>query len=209
MDDLENAVAGVLISDDAKGLVTTYAEIGVDALLEDGVAHDIPVISSLVAVAKMGVNVRDRQFTKKLLKFLKPFAEIDAGERQKLVGKLEEDPKYGRKVADHLIEILDRIELLKKPKMVAAVFLAYMKGEIDVMMLHRLIRSIELVPLHELADLRRFCEADESKRDAPIVTRQSLLAAGLLNAVSGYGGLVYQPNEISAAFLELELDRLE
>lgn len=93
--------------------------------------------------------------------------------------------------------------------MVATVFLAYLKGEIDATMLHRLNRAIELVPLHELPELRTFCEADEQARDAPIATLQALLAAGLLDAVSGYGALVFQPNAISAAFLELNLDRLD
>lgn len=79
MDDLENSVASVLISDDAKGLVATYAEIGVDALLEDGVARDIPVISSIVAVTRMGANVRDRLFAKKLLAFLSRYPRLIPG----------------------------------------------------------------------------------------------------------------------------------
>ena len=80
--------------------------------------------------------------------------------------------------------------------------------KIDAAMLHRLSSAIERLPGFEIDRLRPFCEAPQETRDAPVVTLQNLSAAGLLNSVSGWGALVYQPNEVSEAFLRLELDRV-
>jgi len=94
----------------------------------------------------------------------------NAADRQELVRKLESDPGYGRKVGEHLTELLDRIEVHRKPAMLVTVFLAYLKGEVDIAMFHRLNRSIELLPLHELSELRKYSEAPEKDRDAPMPT---------------------------------------
>ncbi len=129
------------------------------------------------------MTVHDRLFAKKILDLLTGLADLAVEERQELIARLEGDPKYGRKVGEHLVDLIDRIESHRKPAMVARVFKAYLRGE--------------------------FCEAAPQERDAPIVTLQSFQAAGLLNAASGWGALVYEPNEVTAAFLGLGLDRTE
>jgi hypothetical protein len=206
---LEGAVTAVLASDDTKALVADYAEIGIDALLNDGVAREIPVISTLIGIARIGMTIRDRRFAKKLLELLKPFAQVSASERQAMIAKLESDPQYGRKVGDHLIEIVDRIDLHRKPPMIAAIFLAYQQAKIDAQMLHRLNHAVDRLPHFEIDALRPFCEAPPETRDAPLATLQNLQTAGLVNALSGFGGLVFEPNDVSKAFLMLDLDKIK
>ncbi len=208
MDKLENAVAGALVSADAKDLAAEYAELGIDAFLEEGIAREIPVVRTILGISKVGINIRDRLFAKKLLQFLASLADTDPKERQELVQRLENDPKYGRRVGEHVTELLERIEAHRKPKMVATIFRAYLQGTIDATMLHRLNRAVELVPLHDLSELRKFCEAKEDERGGPIVSLQALHAAGLLDAASAWGGIAYLPNEVSEAFLGLDLDRV-
>jgi hypothetical protein len=203
------AVQAAVASQDAKDLATEYAEVGLDTFLDAGIARDIPLVGTLVGLAKIGMTVHDRLFAKKILDLLTGLADLAVEERQALIARLEGDPKYGRKVGEHLVDLIDRIESHRKPAMVARVFKAYLRGEVDADMLHRLCGAVERVPGYEIPRLRPFCEAAPQERDAPIVTLQSFQAAGLLNAASGWGALVYEPNEVTAAFLGLGLDRTE
>jgi hypothetical protein len=52
----ESAVTAILASDDTKALVADYTELGIDALLEDGIAKNIPIIGTIVGIAKVGVG---------------------------------------------------------------------------------------------------------------------------------------------------------
>jgi hypothetical protein len=206
---LEGALTAVLKSDDTRQLVAEYAEIGIDALFKDSVAKEIPIIGTILGIAKAGLTVRDRLFSRKLLELMRPFADVDSSQREEMIAKLERDPKYGRKVGEHLIEIVDRIELHRKPPMISAIFLAYQRGNIDAIMLHRLHHAVEKIPTFEINALRPFCQATPEKREAPLVTLQNLQASGLLNSQSAWGGMVFQPNEVSEAFLMLGLDELK
>jgi hypothetical protein len=203
------AVQAAVASPDAKDLAIEYAEVGLDAFLDAGIVRDIPFVGTFVGIARIGITVHDRLFTKKILDLLTGLADLAVEERQELIARLENDPKYGRRVGEHLVDLIDRVESHRKPAMVARVFKAYLRGEVDADMLHRLCGAVERVPSYEIPRLRPFCEAPPPERDAPSVTLQSLQAAGLLNAASGWGALVYEPNEVSAAFLMLELDRTE
>jgi hypothetical protein len=60
--------------------------------------------------------------------------------------------------------------------------------------------AIDRVPAFEIKSLRLFCEIPETSREAPVPTLQNLHMSGLLNAVSGWGALVYSPNEVSGRF---------
>jgi hypothetical protein len=177
-------------------------------LLERGAGEHIPIVGTIVGVAKLGANVRDRLFTKKLIECLGPFASVPSEARQEMVQRLERDPQYGRRVGEHLIELIDRIEMTRKPKMISAVFLAYLQSRIDATMLHRLNYAVERIPVHEITALREFCDKKPEERDSSVLTLQTLQVAGLLNSQSAWGGLVYEPNEVAGQFLRLELDRL-
>ena len=91
--------------------------------------------------------------------------------------------------------------------MVALVFKAYSASSIDSGMLHRLNNSIERIPLFEIPSIRRFSDATREQRlEFNATSLQALVNAGLAIVGSGYGALVYEPNDVCAAFLALNLD---
>ena len=110
-----------------------------------------------MAVGKLGISIHDRLLVKKLLTFLSSFQAVAAKDQTEMVRKLELDSAYGRKVGEHVIELLDRIESHLKPRMVALVFKAYASSNIDGSMLHRLNSSIErsLVRDSECQEIQR------------------------------------------------------
>lgn len=206
-DGLGNVVTKSLSSGTIIDLLKEYGEVGVDAILKEGALKDIPIINTIVALAKTGVSISDRILINKIMKFLTPMSQLTEDERQEMIEKLETDPAYGRKVGEHLVELLDKIDSDQKPGMIAAVFIAYAKGEIDIDMLNRLNVATESLPSFEVHQVRQFHGMQQEDRaNMNVVTLQALMTAGLASAVSGWGCLVYQPSEVCEAFLKLNLD---
>jgi len=208
--ELGSAVVESMAKESAIEIAKEYAEIGIDAVLSEGVLKDIPVVNTLVALGKIGVSIHDRILVKKLLAFLGNLQSIGAQERADMVQRLESDASYGRKVGEHVIELLDRIESHLKPRMVAAVFKAYAASRIDGDMLHRLNNSIERIPLFEIPNLRKFSDAPPKQRlDFNPSSLQAFMNAGLAVVGSGYGALVYKPSDVCSTFIDLDLDRCQ
>lgn len=189
-------------------LTEELAEIPIDLFLKNEIIKEIPIIKDIHAIIKTGIGIRDYLFLKKLLKFLSSFNSLSEEERHKLVEKLERDESYGRKVGEHLIEVLDRIEGDRKPEILGKIFLAYAKELIDVMMLKRLVLAIERLPIHEIESVRKyFALSPEERLEFDKISLQIFSNAGLVNVISGYGALVYEPNEVLEKFVELNFDK--
>jgi hypothetical protein len=161
-------------------------------------------------LANVGISISDRILIRKIIKFLGSLGDISDKMRHAMIQKLEADEAYGRKVGEHLIEILDRLDAHRKPQMIASVFKAYAKGEIDATLLHRLNYAIDRLPTYEISEARKIHEMSrEDRGKANAATLQALLNAGLVNVMSGFGRLVYEPNDLYERFLTLNLDRLD
>ena len=126
-------------------------------------------------------------------------------------GQLGQDIVVGKvEVGEHIIELLDRLESHLKPRMAAFVFKAYSASRIDGDMLHRLNHAIETIPLFEVQNVRKFNDASEKERlKFDPTSLQAFVNAGLAHVLSGFGALVYQPNNVCAMFLALDLDRID
>ena len=201
------SVKALVRSERVHDIAAAYAEVGVDLLLKEGALRDIPVFGTLLGLVRGGIAIRDVVFARKLFEFVADLSKIDGAARRTMIEKLEADPAYGRRVGEHLLEILDRIDSHRKPLMIAHVFRAYAAERIDADRLHRLIIAIERVPTFDLRFLRPFSDAPEETRAAPPAALESLAFAGLLSPASAWDGMAYLPNELGQAFLELELDR--
>lgn len=154
-DNLELSMEETLRSDEVVSIASEAAELGIDSAFADGLLRDVPIVSILVSLGKIGLTIRDRLFVQKLLKFLRELKDISPEERQGMVDKLEADLGYGRKVGEHLIEILEKVDAHRKPEMTARVFSAYVKGRIDIRTFHRLNNAIEKLPFYEIDTVRK------------------------------------------------------
>lgn len=210
---IEGALTLALSSEGLQDLAAEYAELGLDALFESGIVRDIPIVSTIVAGARLGATLRDRLLMKKILDFLGPMGAIPKQKRVEMITKLESDPNYGRNVGEHLIELIDRIEAHRKPRMLARVLRAYGAGEIDALMLHRLFHAVEHLPAFAIPEVRRFAESFPPDRGADATTNTIaqlyLGMAGLAVPQSSFDALTYDPTPVATAFLRLDLDRQE
>ena len=64
------------LTEEVSGVAGEYAELGLDALVEDGLFKDIPIVSTAVAVYRIGQSIRERHHIAKLISFLN---EINKG----------------------------------------------------------------------------------------------------------------------------------
>lgn len=124
-----------------------------------------------------------------------------------MISRLEADPVFGRKVGEHLLELLARVEGKQKPKMLAQVFSAYAKNRIDSRTLLRLNHAIEQLPNSELPSVRPFYyRSPERPFEFDTYTGQALVTAGLAEIRAGFGNINFMKTELCTIFLELELD---
>ena len=58
------------MTEESISCISEYAEIGLDAVMEEGVLKDIPIVSTAIALYKIGNSIKERHNLKKLLIFI-------------------------------------------------------------------------------------------------------------------------------------------
>ena len=190
-------------------LVQDYAQALMDVVVSDVLLKHIPVIKTLTAAVVAVKSVVDQILLQKLAQFVASLAEVPADQRRAMIGKLEADPAYQRKVGTHLVELLDRVDSHRKPIMIGEVFAAYLRGEIDATMFQRLLGAIERLSTIDIDAVRKYLSWPNP--DLGEITRESIQAltnAGMTWLGTGpMGGRIsYTPNEICRLFVVLNLD---
>src|SRR5665647_98468 len=118
MNELGKSLTDTLNTSDLQNVTNELLETNIDSLLKNGVLKDIPIINSIVGIYKLGVSIKDIIFMKKLIRFLSEINDTSIQERQKVIAKMEKDDKYGRKVGETILTLLDRLDDLNKANIV-------------------------------------------------------------------------------------------
>ena len=119
------------IGKDLSGIAEDIAEVTLDNIMDDGLGRDLPIVGTVVGLARAAVSVRDRLLLKKILLFLHELGTVPKEERQAFVQKLAEDTQFERRVGERLLMLLDRHDHLDKPRLLARIFGAYIGGAIN------------------------------------------------------------------------------
>lgn len=120
-----------LASDITDG-VSELVEVGIDAVLEDGIFQEIPLVSTMISLYRIGSSIRDRHNIKKLVSFIDQMRRgcIDEETLQKYRGKIVSDEKKRNRELEYILILVDRYISYDKPRMLAKLYLAYLDGEI-------------------------------------------------------------------------------
>lgn len=207
---LAPSLTETLALESLKDLAGEYAQLDIEEVFNLPVLEHVPVIRTVYGLCRAGASIRDRQFAKKLLRFLSGLADVPAEERRQMVDRLERDPTYGRRVGEHLIDILERLDAHRKPIMVGKVFAAFAQDRISALVLQRLVLAIERLPIAEIASVRPFQQTNWRPPQVDPESMQTLVLAGLgvLGNANIGGRTAYQANDTCKAFIDLDLDRL-
>jgi hypothetical protein len=192
-------------------LVQEWGQRAVEAISSSELTKEIPFVKTVFAGVAAIVSVRDEILLQKLRMFLAGLSNVPPEQRRAMISRLESDPNYGRKIGEHVVELLDRVDTHRKPTIVGHIFAEYACEKIDVMMLQRLIAAIERLPAFEIDQVRRFVNTINNTPERDRIdpeSVQALINSGLTWSTSGpLGGTIsYNPNRTCLMFVELNLD---
>lgn len=124
---------GDSLKEDSVSCISDLAEVGLDAIMEDGIFKDIPILSTAVAVYKIGSSIKERHNLKKLLVFLNELNNgiADEQKRKEYQEKFQGNEKFRNQEIEYLLVLIDRYISYDKPQMLAKIYLAYLCNEID------------------------------------------------------------------------------
>ena len=134
------------LKEESISCIGEYAEIGLDAVMEDGILKDIPIVSTAIALYKIGSSIKERHNLKKLLVFLNELNNgiLDEQKRKEYQQKFQSNEKFRNQEIEYLLVLIDRYINYDKPKLLAKLYLAYLKGDIS---------WVEFVKYAEVIDL--------------------------------------------------------
>lgn len=133
MDEKSLAISfGDSLTEEISSLVGEYAELGLDALVEDSLFKDVPVISTITAVYRIGKSFRERHHLAKLISFLNAFNKgiVDEEKRNSYREKFASNEKFRNQELEYIMVLIDRYISLDKPQMLAKLYLAYLDEKI-------------------------------------------------------------------------------
>lgn len=185
------------LSSEYTSISENMLEIGLDSILEDGFLKDIPAFNTIISLTKIGLNIKDRMFLKKLLVFLYETQKIPVDKREKLIEEINQSDKYKSKVGEKLVFIIDHADEYKKAQMIGKLFCFVLEGSLSYNMF---IRCCESINKTFFPDLQWFLnEFHLSFLEG--VESDSLLNSGILKISSVEG-----PNTFGSIKSEIKLD---
>lgn len=113
--------------------VTDYLEAGIDSVIEDGLAKDIPIVGSFLAFGRLADNVKKARTTKKIRSFLEGADDITHQEIELFKKKFEESDSDDdlSDIFENLILLIDQIESEQKAKIIGSLFKLLILGKIQ------------------------------------------------------------------------------
>jgi len=176
MTDTPNLLQETLAAGELSALAVEYGEAISDALLDDGLAKDIPLLGTVYGLCKAGVTIRDHLFLKKLAAFLSEVADVPEEGRAALISSIDCDAKYQVKVGEKLIYLLDKADDHESSQIVGMLFAAFLRKQLTYEEFLRASRATQAVMS---ADFWRFVEDERRRWDA--WAAGDLVASGLVS----------------------------
>ncbi|MGA3181308.1 MAG: hypothetical protein ABSF38_13280 [Verrucomicrobiota bacterium] len=206
--DVGKIIVEAACSPDSKDLAAKLIDLDLDILTNTGVLIEMPYLKTFMAVFKTYATIRDRLFLQKVGRFILGCPRFTEAEREEFARNHLNDPKEAKRLSDTVVLILDKLDDLEKPYMVAKVFAALVERKIDLETFRRLLSAIDIGFLEDL-------EALSQDRDAGLKTgiMRSLLRTGLVEIAEERDpmkvgqllpkslGLAYKTNELGRLFI--------
>lgn len=157
LNNITNSFSATLKDSDLQSVTTDLAETFSDALLNEGLLKEIPILGTLLGIGKAGFKIRDRLFLKKLLYFLAEINSISQADREKLITEIDSSQEYRTKVGEKLLYIIEKCEDHEKSQTMGRLFRAFLDKKIDY---DSFLRCSIIVQRAMLDDLEWFVQHD-------------------------------------------------
>lgn len=166
-------------------LGATIGDVALDGIISSGALDGVPVIGTMVSIARTGSAIRDLVFQQKVLAFLASFGtEADPTTRQEFVRKIEEQDN-GQRFGETILLLLERMDDLSKPVIVGRLMAAAARGD---MLLKEALRLSRIVDRAFIEDLVLLPDLIDNKVQPDEGVADALFSAGLLSNDGSDGG---------------------
>lgn len=167
-------------------VLNDYIEIGVDSLMESGVAKDIPLLKTFLGIKDSGVKVRDYLYNKKVQAFLDGL-RTGLNNDEAAVERFMKGEKERQKFAETAFVLIERYDDIHKPEVMGLLWAACAKELVPYDEVARLCHIIDKVYWDDLLCLSNFKEGVHSGGELAV---ESLCSVGLV-ARGGIDGGTY------------------
>ena len=180
---------GDSLKEESIACISDLAEVGLDAILNDGILKDIPIISTAVALYKIGNSLKERHNLRKLSIFLKEINNgiVDEEKRKEYQRKFQTNDKYRNREIEYLLVLIDRYISNDKPQLLAKLYMAYLDG---IIIWEELTMYAEVIDRFLLLDCGTLISCDEK-----ITVHRNIGGESVLRLVAL--GLMAETNEDS------------
>jgi hypothetical protein len=208
-DSLETGLIMSIASDELTGIGADIAEVGIDSVLDQGLLKDIPILGIAAKAYSAGVTISSKLFEKKVLTFLYELSKVSHVKRVNFVSKLNGNSKFARKVGENLLILIERINDMNKPALLARVFAAFIEQKIDHEMFTRLSSVIDGALVSDVVKLSTFRKMQYSTFASISLEKQGLVYLAVLDGGSSdkdgneTGGNRYAISELGEILLSI------
>jgi len=196
---------------ESKDVAIDLSQFGLAELLGEGVLKEIPFIKAVVACFTLPLAIRDQLFLRKVAGFFAGVPDFTVAERETFIAEHLADSKKATKLGETLFLVLDRLDDMEKPSMIAQVFAAFVRGKITFDIFRRLATAIDLGAIDDLREFVEIRPASPPRRGADSkkqmlgtnLARTGLVSLPVSSGTSPMLGVVFQVNELGKVFREI------
>ena len=111
---------------DLTDVLANLSEVGLDTITENEIIKEIPVVSTVVSVYKIGHTLRERAYLKKLFVFLREIENGEVGEEEieRYLQRITKNKHNAQNELEYVLALLDRILSEQKTKLFSSVILS-------------------------------------------------------------------------------------
>ncbi|OGM74332.1 hypothetical protein A2382_02885 [Candidatus Woesebacteria bacterium RIFOXYB1_FULL_38_16] len=168
-----------IIADENLDEIAELAEVGIDTFLDEGLIKDIPLASTVLGIFKTVTNIRDALFIKKIAKFLFKLSELSDQDKKKFSDEMAKNVDLRKKIGEKILLLLEKADDMGKPEIIANLFMAYLRSEIDFSTFSRLSEAINKLSVSDVRNLGG--NKDDQERNDRLVSVGLMTVIGMGN----------------------------
>lgn len=123
---------GDSLESEAVDIIEDFTELSLDSIMNEGIIKDIPFISTVISLYKIGTNIRECHNIKKIAIFLKKINENTSSKekRDMYINKFKENAKFREKELEYILVLIERYITYDQPEKLAKLYLSYIYKDI-------------------------------------------------------------------------------
>ncbi len=181
------------------------AEVLFDQNLSEGIIKEIPILSTIVAITKSTISIRDKLFLRKIIRFLSRLSDVPLAERKAFIEKIKNSPRDKIILAENLLLLIDKITDVEKSDLIALAIIEYIEERITRNELELTLNAIDKCALTDILLITQYNSVQNKLSDE---VQDRFFSAGLCgfshaNGGFGGGGSEYRTNNITKIMIRI------